>query len=251
MCRLLAYLGPPATLESLLLAPPHSLCRQAWAPRHQPPGKVNADGFGVGWYDHDRRPEPARYRTATPMWADRSFASIAGLVASGAFLGSIRDATPPSPVETSGVAPFTTGPWLFAHNGAIAGWGTDTSVRASLRRMISNETAAGIEGAADSEVLFAMVLDRLGAGNDMGAALSGVVADVLAIAPARLNLMLTDGHRVAVTVRGNTLFVLERPDATVLASEPYDDDPAWWPVVEGSIVEAEPGRVVVGKLAEV
>ena len=80
MCRFVAYLGPPVTLEALLLAPEHSLLRQSWAPRHQRHGTINADGFGVGWYDSARRPEPARYRTARPMWADRSFASLAGVV---------------------------------------------------------------------------------------------------------------------------------------------------------------------------
>ncbi len=87
MCRFLGYLGPPVTLASIVLDPPHSLLRQAWAPRHQRPGAVNADGFGVGWYDLARRPEPARYRSARPIWGDRSFASLAGLVASGAVLG--------------------------------------------------------------------------------------------------------------------------------------------------------------------
>ena len=61
MCRHTAYLGPPATLASLLIDPPHSLYRQAWAPRRQRHGTVNADGFGVGWYA-DGDPVPARYR---------------------------------------------------------------------------------------------------------------------------------------------------------------------------------------------
>ncbi|MCW2891410.1 MAG: hypothetical protein JWO75_899, partial [Actinomycetia bacterium] len=41
MCRHLAYLGPPASLRSLLIDPPHSLYRQAWAPRLQRHGTVN------------------------------------------------------------------------------------------------------------------------------------------------------------------------------------------------------------------
>ena len=55
MCRHLAYLGPPATLRSVIIEPPHGLYRQAWAPRLQRHGTVNADGFGVGWYAR-RRP---------------------------------------------------------------------------------------------------------------------------------------------------------------------------------------------------
>ncbi|MZE74212.1 class II glutamine amidotransferase, partial [Streptomyces sp. SID5789] len=50
MCRHLAYVGPEEPLGRLLVAPPHGLYRQSWAPRHQRYGTVNADGFGVGWY---------------------------------------------------------------------------------------------------------------------------------------------------------------------------------------------------------
>lgn len=249
MCRFVTYLGPPITLASLVLDPPHSLCRQAWAPRHQGPGKVNADGFGVGWYDHDRRAEPARYRTATPIWADRSFASLAGVVASSAVLASVRDATPPSPVEASGVAPFTSGPWLFAHNGSIAGWGLDPGVRAGLFRSVSDLRAAGIEGAADSEVLFAMVLSRLDDGADMVAAMDAVMAAVLEVSPARLNMVLTDGHRLVASARGNSLYVRYDDRSVVVASEPYDESGDWKPVDDGSILEAEPGRATVNAAA--
>src|ERR1051326_8558430 len=90
MCRHLAYLGPEDTLRSVIIDPPHGLYRQAWAPRHQRHGTVNADGFGVGWWAPDVRDEPARYRRATPMWSDRSFASLAGVLSSGAVLAAVR-----------------------------------------------------------------------------------------------------------------------------------------------------------------
>src|ERR1035438_9234042 len=63
MCRHLAYLGPPVTLREVICDPPFGLMRQAWAPRRQRHGTVNADGFGVGWYA-DGDPDPARYRRA-------------------------------------------------------------------------------------------------------------------------------------------------------------------------------------------
>src|SRR5207302_1117196 len=67
-----ASAGPPASLRSVLIDPPHGLYRQAWAPRRQRHGTVNADGFGVGWYAPDD-PDPARYRRAVPIWGDESF----------------------------------------------------------------------------------------------------------------------------------------------------------------------------------
>jgi len=52
MCRHLGYLGPPTDLGSLLLQPPHSLLRQSWVPADmRGGGTINADGFGVGWYE--------------------------------------------------------------------------------------------------------------------------------------------------------------------------------------------------------
>src|SRR5260370_2628037 len=76
MCRFLACLGPDVSLESLLLAPPWSLLRQSYEPRFMKRGRVNADGFGAGWYDFDVRQEPALYRRATPVWAHRAFPPI-------------------------------------------------------------------------------------------------------------------------------------------------------------------------------
>jgi gamma-glutamyl hercynylcysteine S-oxide hydrolase len=242
VCRFVAYLGPPVTLEALLLAPEHSLLRQSWAPRHQRHGTVNADGFGVGWYDSVRRPEPARYRTARPMWADRSFTSMAGVVASGAVLAAVRSATPPAPVEESGAPPFTSGRWLFAHNGAVDGFHGEPGLE--LRRQVSERARAGIEGASDAEVLFALVLDRLDAGDSMGEALVGVAMVVEDITTARLNLVLTDGGRVVATAIGDSLFV-RRGVGVVVASEPFDDDSCWQPVADRSLVEACAGDVVI------
>jgi glutamine amidotransferase len=246
VCRFLAYLGPPVILEDLLWGPTHSLVTQSWAPRHQRAGAVNADGFGVGWYDHSVRPEPARWRAARPAWAERSFRSVAGLVRSPAVLGALRDATPPSPVEESGTPPFTDGPWLFAHNGAVEGFTGGGGV--GLRRLLSDRRAARIEGASDSEVLFALALDRLDQGSSPPVALGEVVATVEAAAPARLNLVITDGYRVAATAWGDSLFVLESTGAVVVASEPYDDDARWRPVPDRSTVHGDASGVSVTPL---
>lgn len=241
MCRLFAYLGPSATLETLLVTPPSSLLRQCWEPRTQARGVVNADGFGVGWYDHSRRPEPARYRSTLPMWADRSFASMAGLVASSAVLGAVRSATPPLPTEVSGTPPYTAGPWLFAHNGAVDGFRDGAAAR--LRRLLSERREAGIEGSTDSEVLFALTLDQLDAGATLSEALSTVIANVGAAAGGRLNLVLTDGVSIAATAWGDSLVVRSTPDSVVVASEPSDEAPEWRIVPDGSVVTAGPGRV--------
>jgi glutamine amidotransferase len=238
---MLAYLGPPITLQWLLYDPPHSLHEQSWAPRMQRSGVVNADGFGVGWYDRERRAEPARYRTAKPMWADRSFASMAGLVTSTAALAAVRGATPPSPTEESSTPPFTDGPWLFAHNGRVEEFREGAASR--LRRTLSERREAGILGTSDSEVLFAMVLDRLDDGAEPHMALASVVGAVEAVGTGQLTMLLTDGVRIAGVAAGDSLAVLEGEHFVVVASEPFDDDADWRPVPDRTALLAQPGSV--------
>ncbi len=246
MCRHLAYVGPPVTLEKLIVKPKHSLLQQSFAPRYQTHGTINADGFGVGWYDRDKRVEPARYRTTRQIWADLSFASIAGLVSSNAVLAAVRSASPGMPVEETSTPPFTEGPWLFSHNGFVPGF--RSGVGRELRRKVSETRAHGILGATDSELLFALVLDRLDAGTPPADALVSVVDLVEELTTARLNLLVTDGERIAATACRNSLFVFDDRQLTgavVVASEPYDDDAGWEVVKDGSVVELSDDKLEV------
>jgi glutamine amidotransferase len=121
MCRHLAYLGEPVSLRTVLVDPPHGLVVQAWAPRRQRHGVVNADGFGVGWYA-DGDPVPARYRRAGPIWSDESFADLARVTTTRAMLGAVRSATAGTDPGPAAAAPYAHGRWLFSHNGALNGW---------------------------------------------------------------------------------------------------------------------------------
>jgi gamma-glutamyl hercynylcysteine S-oxide hydrolase len=238
MCRHLAYIGPSITLEKLILEPEHSLLQQARAPRHQTHGSDNADGFGVGWYDRGRRAAPARYRTTEPIWDDASFASFSGLVSTNAALAAVRNASPGMPIGETSTAPFTDGPWLFSHNGVVPDY--RNGVGRALRLEVSEARAAAIAGPTDSELLFALVLDRLYAGASPADALVAVVALADEQPGARLNFLLTDGERIAATACRNSLFVFDDRQLTgavVVASEPYDDDAGWEVVPDGSVVE--------------
>ncbi len=111
MCRIVAYLGnTEIPLSSLVLAPDHSLLVQSYAPAEMMSGVVNADGFGCGWYAPEVDGEPAVYRSNSPMWSDRSFASIAPKVCSATALAAVRSATPGLPAEESGVPPSPPAP---------------------------------------------------------------------------------------------------------------------------------------------
>jgi glutamine amidotransferase len=241
MCRLLAYIGPPVTLHALLYQPPHSLHEQSWSPQAQRSGVVNADGVGVGWYDLERRPEPARYRTARPMWAARSLESLAGVVASTAVLAAVRSATPPSPAEETSTPPFTDGPWLFAHNGSINGFRAGVGTR--LRRSLSEVRDAAIVGTSDSEVLFALFLDRVDDGMPAREALASVVDAVDEEGGGFLTMVAMDGRRLVAVTAGDPLHLMTTGAAVIAASEPYDEDASWEAVPDASLIEATPGDV--------
>jgi len=251
MCRHLAYVGPPRSLASLLHEPEQSLERQSWKPLFQQEGAMNADGWGVGWWDPEVRPEPARYRTAAPMWTDRSFRSVAEVVHAGSFAAAVRSATPPSPIVHTGNAPFAAGPWLFSLNGFVRGF--RGAVGEGLRRLVSEERAVGIDGTSDSEVLFALVLDALVAGATPEEALARVMAEALERAEGHLNLLLADAHTVVATTWGNSLFTLRdsglATGGVLVASEPLDANHDWTAVPDGSVVRATRNDLDVSPLA--
>lgn len=233
MCRHLAWLGRPRTLSELVIEPPHGLLRQSYAPRRQAHGRINADGYGVGWYDEAVRTEPARIRRSQPLWTDSSFASLAPFVASRCVLAAVRSATAPFPVDEAGAAPFTSGRWLFSHNGAIRNF---TAAAPRLHELIPPAASAAVEGPSDSALLWAITRHRLETGTPVDEVLVGVVADVTAITSGRLNLLLTDGSTVAATTYGDTLVTRRESDGVVVTSEEIDDEPGWEQVPDRALV---------------
>jgi glutamine amidotransferase len=239
----LAYLGPPRDLATLLLDPPHSLLRQSYAPADmRGGGTVNADGFGAGWY-RDGATTPIRYRRATPIWTDPTFAALAREVCSGAVLAAVRSATVGMPVVETACAPFATGRWLFSYNGIVRGW--PDSVAALASRLPVTDLLT-LDAPTDSALLWALVRHRLAAGESLGCALGTVTAQVLAWAPgSRLNLLVTDGTTLAATAVHHALAVRVGDGGVLVCSEPTDRSPDWEPVPDCHLLTATPFTVDV------
>jgi glutamine amidotransferase len=244
VCRHLAYLGEPVALRTLLTDPPHSLLRQSWEPRRQQYGKLNADGFGVGWYA-DGDPLPARYRRDYPMWTDPSFLDIARVVRSGAVLAAVRSGTLGMPRSEGASAPFSSGEHLFSHNGVVSGWPASVAlltIRLSLPELLA------MEAVTDSALLWLMVRQRLEDGEKMPEALGNVVRLAASTAGGRLNLLITDGRTIAATTYGDTLCWRADDDGVVVASEPYDEESGWVDVPDRSVLVASRNGVDVAPL---
>jgi gamma-glutamyl hercynylcysteine S-oxide hydrolase len=221
MCRHLAWLGEPCSVASLVLDPPYGLLVQSYAPRRQKHGLMNADGWGVGFFDNG---VARRWRGAAPLWGDTSFASVAPALSSGCILAAVRSASIGMPIEPSASAPFTDGQWLLSHNGLVD--------RAVL------PLSGKAESTVDSALLAALIFDR---GLD---ALGDTIAEVAAADPnARLNILAANGTQLRATTWGDTLSVLRRDDGVVLASEPYDDNPEWQEIPDRHLLAVADSRV--------
>jgi len=221
MCRHLGWLGAGVTVSSLVLDPPHGLRVQSYAPRRQKHCLMNADGWGVGFFDGA---SPRRWRSAAPLWGDVSFESVAPALRSHCMVAAVRSATVGMPIEASATAPFTDGRWLLSHNGVV-----DRAVLPPAPRA---------ESLCDSALLAAVIFAR---GLD---ALGDTIAEIGAADPAaRLNVLAADGSRLLATTWHETLSILRRDDGVVLASEPYDDDGEWEDVPDHHLVEVTSERV--------
>ncbi len=226
MCRHLGWLGEPVSVASLVLDPPCGLRVQSYAPRRQKHGLLNADGWGVGFFDQQ---EIRRWRSASPLWGDVSFASVSPALRSGCVVAAVRSATVGMPLESSASAPFSDGRWMLSHNGVVD--------RAVL------PTARTAESTVDSAMLAALIFDR---GLD---ALGDTVVEIGNADPgARLNILAANGSRLLATTWGDTLSVLRRDDGVVLASEPYDDHPDWRDIPDRHLVDVIDGRVTLTAL---
>jgi gamma-glutamyl hercynylcysteine S-oxide hydrolase len=243
MCRHLAYAGPEVSLKSLLIDPPYGLYRQAWAPRMQRHGTVNADGFGIGWYASGD-PVPARYRRAVPIWGDPSLPDLARVTRSSAVLAAVRDATVGTALGEAAAAPFASGSWLFSHNGLLAGWPVSA---AGLARV---EPLLALEAMTDSAFLWALVLERLRSGTAPDVALAATIDAVEAAGgTGRFNFLLTDGRTIVATTAGDTLWYRRADDGVTVASEPCDDEPGWAEVPDRQLLTAAPSQVTVRPLS--
>ncbi|WP_158583427.1 class II glutamine amidotransferase [Salinisphaera sp. Q1T1-3] len=232
MCRIAAYLGPPRRLADFLTAPAHSLARQSWDAREMASATVNADGWGVGWFDDDGC--PAVYRHTLPIWADGNVDALGRSLTRGLWMGNVRSATAGLGTDHVNTQPFAGDGLLFLHNGYIEGFAH--LVRARMRDAIAPAVEESINGNTDSEYLFAVLRSQPGTPAEKLEATRDLVHDWLGETPERkalLNMMVTDGRRLsavrsAVNAPAPSLYVnRDWNGACVIASEALDDTPGW------------------------
>ena len=254
MCRLAAYLGPEIYLARLLDDQPNSLIRQSWDPREMQEAKLNADGFGFGWYTHDHR--PVRYRNTLPIWSDDNLTALGQSLKSRVWLANVRSATPGQETSLTNTQPFIHEQFMFLHNGYLEGFSQE--VRPRFHEFLIPKVQAEIRGNTDSEYLFALFRQTLvecdGQLPDCLKEGFDLLERILVGRTALLNVALYNGDRIIAcrhAMNGADCPSLyyctghpDYPQATLLASERFSEHDCWRSVPPHSILMIKPDRPV-------
>lgn len=228
MCRHIAYWGPAISPADLALDAPHSLLAQCTGAHEMSWGRENLDGWGAAWSGPE---SSGSLRSHRPLPDDHFGQHRLRSAHADRFIVHVRQKTPGSATDGLNSAPFTDGPdRYFTHNGYVADF--RNGVREELLAKVSPIRADWILGDTDSEVLFALVLDRLDAGAAPSEAI-GAVAEVAELYGGRYNILLWARDQLVATRWDNSLYVRDG-DAVIVTSEPLDGGP-WEPVPERSM----------------
>ena len=265
MCRYAAYLGPPLVLSQLIYKPANSLVHQA-REAMQSSTRINADGFGVGWYTPEISPEPAVFKDTSPMWNNRNLGSLAGKIRSASIVAHVRSAQSFDPVMRENCHPFQRGRLLWMHNGDIPG-------RARLSRQVAmaadDTLLAQIRGNTDTEWAFTLFLTNLEGWPEQRPNLprladamrltleqiAGWHREVADERPLEMNFCVTDGRimaaaRFAIAKEpGPTLHWYrsapgDGPATACIASEPLFEGPQWHAADDGDLLLVDNNRDV-------
>lgn len=244
MCRLAAYLGPPLTLGQFLIDPPHSLIKQSWAPAEMNEAKLNADGFGFGWYADGKS---ATYKNTQPIWSDSNLDSLGMSLRSHVWMANVRSATPGQATSLDNTQPFVNEQHLYLHNGYIEDF--NPSIRLRFHETLLPAIQTSINGHTDSEYIFAIIRQQIAQDNSgLDSILPRAMAELsklLAEGSALLNFIISDGQKLyairhATNAQCPSLYyTLEEetyPDAGLIASECLTASANWQAVEEHSLL---------------
>lgn len=158
MCRFIAYIGNPLTLDEVLFKPKNSLIKQS-VHSHDRKEPLNGDGFGLGWYAQEIDSYPALFRSVQPAWNDLNLEYLTPKLRSNCFLAHVRSASQGN-VSQNNCHPFHYKQFLFMHNGDI---GDFTKIKRYIRRALSDDIYDWLRGETDSEHFFALFLNHFNA----------------------------------------------------------------------------------------
>ncbi|WP_435249983.1 class II glutamine amidotransferase [Vibrio sp. nBUS_14] len=231
MCRWLAYQGVPIYLDEVIYEPTNSLIIQSLEAR-KGATRVNADGFGVGWYT--QRDTPGQYREVLPAWGDDNLRSLTHHISSHRFMAHVRSSTG-SVVSRSNCHPFVLDNWMFMHNGQIAEF---EKLRFHLERLLPESLFNYRQGTTDSELIFLLMVKN-GLFSDADVAIIATIKEIEMVkksksilSPFKASTCLSDGKQFWVVRYSSdneppTIYIKAEGLNVSIASEPLEKNTEW------------------------
>lgn len=213
MCRWLAYIGDPLTIDTLVTKPDHSLVDQSINARYlYLPGyafadqfrhhdfPTNGDGFGIAW--QGREDTIGQFHQITPAWDSDNLHSLAEQIETNALLAHVR-AAPGGTIAEDNCHPFVHDGWMFQHNGGIGGF---DALKRDLTMDVAPELYPYIKGNTDTETCFYLALtyglakDPVNAFLKLNERIERARAENKVTAPFTATMAASDGQQL-VTMR--------------------------------------------------
>ncbi len=267
MCRLYGFTSNEQTkVECTLVQSQNALLLQSRGDRA---GTTHSDGWGIGFYENG---EPRVEKRTAAAFDDIHFSTTAERVFARTIIAHVRKATV-GRLSLANTHPFTVGPWVFAHNGTLQGFG-------QIEPILLDQTSPALrtrrKGQTDSELMFLWLLSRLERagieiqagehGSQLGLIIDQLAESLLILAEMssrsdagktpRLNCLLTDGSVLLAARFNHTLYYVQRQGvhdceicgiphihhgqgkeyrAVVVASEPLSAEP-WQEIPNYSVL---------------
>lgn len=241
MCRFAAYFGlKKVLLNRVLSLPENSLIKQSKKAKEGILG-LNADGFGVAWYNFAISQHPGVYKSTQPAWSNNNLIHIADKIESECFLAHVRASTVGN-VNYNNCHPFIFEKYAFVHNGTIRGF---ENYKKKIINKINHDLFLKIKGNSDSEYLFFLIMDFILQKNDLQTSVKKAIEWIVNEEKttetfSRINIIITNGEEVVATrfVSKNQSalslkYLAKMTDSStvfslILSSEALDDDNKNW-----------------------
>lgn len=247
MCRWLAYQGSPIYLDELVYEPEHSLVNQSINAR-KAVTRVNADGFGLGWYTE--RETPGQFHEVLPAWSDENLLALTHHIRSHRFMAHVRASTG-SQVSRANCHPFIHHNWMFLHNGQI---GEFDRVKYCLEHLLPEPLYLLKKGCTDSELIFLLMLKN-GLQQAPEQAVQVTLDEINQVRKSKgvqeafkASLCISDGEQfwvVRYSTDNNppTVYMRCQEDSIIFASEPLDRQAPWESIPAQTLLHSAGGQL--------
>jgi glutamine amidotransferase len=261
MCRWLIYIGDNITINNILFDGHNSIIKQSYKKTFTPfleepnirDHIINADGFGVGWYNINFL-EPCLYISTNTPWSDINIRRVSRYIESKLIFAHIRAIKPLSIslVHEYNCHPFTHKNFMFMHNGDLKNF---INFKKRIINDLDDDVYKIIKGNTDSEYAFALFLNFL----DKDLFINGGNLDYILFKknviklieklidygdniPMSMNFAFTDGKTIICTRYINaddeppSLYYRILNNNIIISSEPVDYDDSWVYIKKNSII---------------